>query len=149
MKDEVERLRTKVINQAIQNRMPLKKPNAKIILLPVRYTAGDYLQNAKDLIAALEVFLAKSYRYDNGAAWKIPEKSMTGGKWRTRQIEIPEAQFDALNKGGSRSRWLKILERRTCYLNITSARNGRRLLSVTGSKSNVAAVVEEVEKFWA
>jgi hypothetical protein len=95
---------------------------------------------------ALNAWTHDTFRY-KGYKWNVPEKGIKG-MWRSKQILIPEAQYNALVGGGSRSRWNAISAEVRCNLASSTERGGMRLITMTGDRAHLASAAEKLGKFW-
>ena len=144
---ELKSLESVIRNNAIRAPQLARVPKAKIVLLPTSFDKDDLTNWAKRLMHALEEWMGKNFRYE-GHQWKVPEKPIKG-MWRTKQIVIPGAQYDALRMYGTKSEWTAIETATKCDLKATSEmRDGSRLVTISGGEEGVRRAAERMEKFW-
>lgn len=146
---ELQRLKQILINNAIKKPEPSPSPMAEIVFLPKTYIEGNPSQTAKNMMSSLEAWVHKSIKY-KGNKWSAPDKPMRG-VWRTKQIIVPKAQYDALLANGnkSKSKWEAIKEEMKCSLNGSPERaDGTRLITITGNEKKILEAAEQVAKFW-
>jgi hypothetical protein len=145
VRDELERLKKVLVNNAIKS-PGSRAPKAEIVLLKVSYSNTDHSQNALNTVKALDGWVHNTFKY-KGNKWNLPEKGIKG-MWRSKQILIPEAQYDALCAGGSKSKWNTISAEVKYNLASSTERGGMRLITMTGDKANLGTTAEKLAKFW-
>ena len=145
VKEELDRLKKVLINSAIKN-PGSKPPKAEIVLLPASYSTSDHSQNALTTMKAIDGWVRNTFKY-KGNKWNIPDKGMRG-TWRSKQISIPEAQYDALCAGGSKSKWNAISTETKCNLAAGVEKAGMRLITITGERSHLGVAAEKLAKYW-
>jgi hypothetical protein len=147
VKDELERLQKVLRNSAIKSPGLVKPPKAQIVLLKASYSSSDHSQNAINTMKAIDGWAHGVWKY-KGSKWTLPEKGIKA-MWRSKQILIPEAQYDALCANGSKSKWNAIGAEVKCNLASSTERNGMRLVTVTGDRTNLGFAAEKLLKYWA
>jgi hypothetical protein len=145
VKEELDRLKKVLVNNAIKS-PGSRPPKAEIVLLRVPYSTSDHSQNAVNTMKALDGWVHNVFRYKRNK-WNLPEKGVKG-IWRSKQILIPEAQYDALCAGGSNSKWSAISAEVKCNLAAGLERGGLRLITITGERGNLWIGAEKLAKFW-
>jgi hypothetical protein len=145
VRDELERLKKALVNNAIKY-PGSRLPKAEIVLLKTSYSTTDHSQNALNMMKAIDGWAHSMFKY-KGYKWNVPEKGIKG-MWRSKQILIPEAQYDALCAGGSKCKWNAISAEMKCSLASSTERGGMRLVTITGDRTNLASAAENLAKFW-
>lgn len=145
MKEELDRLKKVLMNNASKN-PGSRPPKVEIILLKVSYSFTDHSQNALNTMKALDGWVHNTFRY-KGSKWNVPDKGIRG-MWRSKQILIPEAQYDALSAGGSKSELNAISTKEKVSLAVGVERGGLRLVTITGDRANLGSAAEKLLKYW-
>jgi hypothetical protein len=145
VKEELERLKKVLVNNAIKS-PGSRPPKAEIVLLKTAYSVTDHSQNALNTMKALDGWVHSTFRY-KGSKWNVPDKGIKG-IWHSKQILIPEAQYDALCAGGSKSKLNSISAETKCFLAVGLGRGGMRLITITGDRGNLGSAAEKLAKFW-
>jgi hypothetical protein len=146
VKEELERLKKVLVNNAIKS-PGSRPPKAEIILLKASYSSSDHSQNAVNTIKAVDGWVHNTFRY-KGNKWSVPSNGLRG-IWHSKQILIPEAQYDALSSGGSKSEFNAIAMKEKVSLAVGLERGGMRLFTITGERANLGSAAEKLAQYWA